>query len=88
MSRNFGLEKAGFEALFHFSIILSRTNSEVLMGRKKGMECVEENFKIAKQGGGGGEKSKKKNRAVIDDDAYSIGIELSEEPTVQDETVV
>ncbi|KAK4343682.1 hypothetical protein RND71_036776 [Anisodus tanguticus] len=65
-----------------------KTNSEVLMGRKNGMECVEENFEIAKQGGGGGEKSKKKNRAVIDDDEYSIGIELSEEPTVQDETVV
>ncbi|KAJ8528518.1 hypothetical protein K7X08_022210 [Anisodus acutangulus] len=58
------------------------------MGRKKGTEHEEENFEIAKQGGGGGGKSKKKNRAVIDDDEYSVGTELSEEPTVQDETVV
>ncbi|KAK4343680.1 hypothetical protein RND71_036774 [Anisodus tanguticus] len=60
----------------------------ILMGRKKGTEREEENFEIAKQGGGGGGKLKKKNRAVIDDDEYSVGTELSEEPTVQDETVV
>ncbi|CAN4106968.1 unnamed protein product [Withania somnifera] len=50
------------------------------MGRKKATE----NAEPAKQGGGGG-KSKKKNR-MIDDDEYSVGTELSEEPTVQEET--
>ncbi|XP_059298600.1 eukaryotic translation initiation factor 5B-like [Lycium ferocissimum] len=54
------------------------------MGRKKGTEHEEENPEAAKQVGGGG-KSKKKNR-VIDDDEYSVGTELSEEPTVQEET--
>ncbi|KAK4343684.1 hypothetical protein RND71_036778 [Anisodus tanguticus] len=61
---------------------------EVLIGRKKGTECEEENYEIAKQGGGGRGKSKKKNRVVIDDDEYSFGTELSEELTIQDETVV
>ncbi|MCD7471433.1 Translation Initiation Factor 5B, partial [Datura stramonium] len=55
------------------------------MGRKKATERDEENPEPSNQGGGGG-KSKKKNR-VIDDDEYSVGTELSEEPTVQEETV-
>nr|XP_016475260.1 PREDICTED: eukaryotic translation initiation factor 5B-like [Nicotiana tabacum] len=58
------------------------------MGRKKGTERQEDNPEPAKQvAGGGGGKSKKKNRGVIDDDEYSIGTELSEEPSVQDDSL-
>ncbi|XP_019152789.1 PREDICTED: eukaryotic translation initiation factor 5B-like isoform X2 [Ipomoea nil] len=52
------------------------------MGKKKPTPREDGNT-TAVQGGGGG-KAKKKN-FMIDDDEYSVGTELSEEPIVQDE---